>query len=103
MVPVTTGTPQYDRLGKKGFSPKGDEAPAVEMARMDCPDPQGLDALPTITIHLSPICLKLEIQSPEKYATGYEPDSALNCAKIFGHGKGHGNSIGSRPVKFYFS
>lgn len=88
MVPVTAGTSQYDRLGKKGFSPKGDETPAVEMTRMDRPDPQGLDALPTIMIQLSPICLKPEIQSPEKYATGYEPDRVLNCAKIFGNRKG---------------
>lgn len=51
MIPVTAGTSQYDRLGKKGFSPKGDETPAVEMTRMDCPDPQGLNALPTIMNH----------------------------------------------------
>lgn len=88
MVPVATGTSQYDRLGKKGFSPKGDETPAVEMTRMDCPDPQGLNALPTIMNYLSPICLKPEIQSPEKYATGCEPDRVLNCAKIFGNRKG---------------
>jgi|YelNatPaOPRAMG01_1025707.scaffolds.fasta_scaffold22530_3 hypothetical protein len=52
MVPVTSGSSQYDRLGKKGFSPKGDETPAVEMTRMDCPDPQRLNPLSTIMHHL---------------------------------------------------